>query len=130
MTTGEQEYDYLFKLLLIGNSSVDKSSLLFLFMENVRDDSFVPIIEVEFKRSKNSNISLILPTCSVLKLNKDYSSEGQLLNILLIFMFLFDLVKLNITFFNFYIEKMFFANKLFLLLLIEKNLLLLDNHFL
>ena len=48
----EQEYDYLFKLLLIGNSSVGKSSLLECFVENTWDDSFVPNIGVDFVNDK------------------------------------------------------------------------------
>ena len=52
MSSGDQEYDYLFKLLLIGNSSVGKSSLLYRFVENVWDDSFVPTIGVDFVRKK------------------------------------------------------------------------------
>ena len=51
VTTGmteTQEYDYLFKLLLIGNSGVGKSSLLFRFSENVWEDKFIPTIGVDF----------------------------------------------------------------------------------
>ncbi len=45
-----QEYDYIFKLLLIGNSSVGKSSLLLRFVDNTWDDNFVPTIGVDFVR--------------------------------------------------------------------------------
>ena len=48
-----QEYDYIFKLLLIGNSSVGKSSLLLRFVDNTWDDNFVPTIGVDFVRKFN-----------------------------------------------------------------------------
>ncbi|CAD8087550.1 unnamed protein product [Paramecium sonneborni] len=45
----QQEYDYLFKILLIGNSAVGKSSLLLRFADNVFNESFLPTIGVDFK---------------------------------------------------------------------------------
>jgi len=44
-----QDYDYLFKLLLIGNSAVGKSSLLLRFSDNIFNESFLPTIGVDFK---------------------------------------------------------------------------------
>jgi len=44
-----QDYDYLFKLLLIGNTAVGKSSLLLRFSDNVFNESFLPTIGVDFK---------------------------------------------------------------------------------
>jgi Ras-related protein Rab-1A len=43
------EYDYLFKLLLIGDSGVGKSSLLTRFTESVFSDSYMSTIGVDFK---------------------------------------------------------------------------------
>lgn len=49
MANIQQDYDYLFKLLLIGNSAVGKSSLLLRFSDNVFNESFLPTIGVDFK---------------------------------------------------------------------------------
>jgi Ras-related protein Rab-1A len=45
----EKDYDYLFKLLLIGNTHVGKSNLLLRFSDNVFQDQFQPTIGVDFK---------------------------------------------------------------------------------
>ncbi|OIR58845.1 MAG: GTPase Rab1/YPT1, small G protein superfamily [Amphiamblys sp. WSBS2006] len=43
------EYDYLFKLLLIGNSSVGKSCLLLRFADDTYTENYVSTIGVDFK---------------------------------------------------------------------------------
>ncbi|CAD8205459.1 unnamed protein product [Paramecium octaurelia] len=45
----QQDYDYLFKILLIGNSAVGKSSLLLRFSDQIFSESFLPTIGVDFK---------------------------------------------------------------------------------
>jgi Ras-related protein Rab-1A len=44
-----QEYDYLFKLLLIGDSGVGKSCILLRFADDTYTDSFISTIGVDFK---------------------------------------------------------------------------------
>ncbi|XP_047095623.1 ras-related protein RABD2c-like [Lolium rigidum] len=46
---GSAEYDYLFKLLLIGDSSVGKSCLLLRFADDAYVDTYISTIGVDFK---------------------------------------------------------------------------------
>lgn len=65
-----QDYDMVFKVLLIGNSSVGKSSLLLRFADNIFNESFLPTIGVDFK------IKTIESSGSVVKL-QIWDTAGQ-----------------------------------------------------
>ena len=45
----EEEYDFIFKILLLGNSDVGKSSIILRYVDNSWSDTFVPTIGVDFK---------------------------------------------------------------------------------
>ena len=45
----DENYDFIFKVLLLGNSSVGKSSIFLRFVDDIWNDTFVPTIGVDFK---------------------------------------------------------------------------------
>ena len=45
----DQDYEFIFKILLLGNSNVEKSSLFLRFVDDIWNDTFVPTIGVDFK---------------------------------------------------------------------------------
>ena len=46
---GDKEYEFIFKVLLLGNSNVGKSSLFLRFVDDIWNDTFVTTIGVDFK---------------------------------------------------------------------------------
>lgn len=50
--SGNQGCDYLFKILLVGNSGVGKSSLLLRFSEDMFSENYISTIGVDFKIRK------------------------------------------------------------------------------
>lgn len=64
------EYDFVFKIVIIGNSSVGKSSLLLRFADDVFHETFLPTIGVDFK------IRTIEQSGSVVKLQM-WDTAGQ-----------------------------------------------------
>ena len=47
--TSDQDYEFIFKVLLLGNSKVGKSSLFLRLVDDIWNDTFVPTIGVDFK---------------------------------------------------------------------------------
>jgi Ras-related protein Rab-1A len=53
MSDNGPDYDYLFKILLVGDTTVGKSSLLIRFIENTYQEEMTSTIGVDFVSIKN-----------------------------------------------------------------------------
>ena len=57
-----QDVDHIFKILIIGDSSVGKSNILLRFSDNIFHETFLPTIGVDFKIKnltvKNQSVKL------------------------------------------------------------------------
>lgn len=49
MSSDQMDYDYLFKIIIIGDSGIGKSSILFRFTDDVYNESYISTIGVDFK---------------------------------------------------------------------------------
>ncbi|XP_036062807.1 ras-related protein Rab-3C-like [Onychomys torridus] len=48
-SSSDQNFDYMFKLLIIGNSSVGKTSFLFRYADDSFTSAFVSTVGIDFK---------------------------------------------------------------------------------
>ena len=55
----DQNFDYMFKLLIIGNSSVGKTSFLFRYADDRFTSAFVSTVGIDFKVNKTVQIRAI-----------------------------------------------------------------------
>jgi Ras-related protein Rab-18 len=67
MSSEGETYDYLFKLLLIGDSGVGKSSMLIRFTDDTFDDQCQSTIGVDFK------VKMVSAPCSFFETNADWN---------------------------------------------------------
>lgn len=67
---GNTDYDYLFKIIIIGDSGIGKSAILYRFADNIYNEGYISTIGVDFK------IKTILINGKIIKL-QIWDTAGQ-----------------------------------------------------
>jgi Ras-related protein Rab-1A len=70
MFSDQMEYDYLFKIIIIGDSGIGKSAILYRFADDAYNESYISTIGVDFK------IKTILINGKIIKL-QIWDTAGQ-----------------------------------------------------
>lgn len=77
----DQNFDYMFKLLIIGNSSVGKTSFLFRYADDTFTSAFVSTVGIDFKvktvYKNDKRIKLQIWVMSALSTTGCFSAERQ-----------------------------------------------------
>ncbi|MGH0158957.1 UNVERIFIED_CONTAM: hypothetical protein FKN15_036650 [Acipenser sinensis] len=63
--TSDQNFDYMFKLLIIGNSSVGKTSFLFRYADDSFSNSFVSTVGIDFRYADDSFSNSFVSTVGI-----------------------------------------------------------------
>lgn len=78
----DQNFDYMFKLLIIGNSSVGKTSFLFRYADDSFTSAFVSTVGIDFKVKtvfrQDKRVKLQIWVCRLFYIRNDKCSKNVL----------------------------------------------------
>ena len=83
--TSDQNFDYMFKILIIGNSSVGKTSFLFRYADDSFTPAFVSTVGIDFKvktiyrNEKRVKLQIWVRRACLLKCNQSFWSGVSLM---------------------------------------------------
>ena len=84
----DQNFDYMFKLLIIGNSSVGKTSFLFRYADDSFTSAFVSTVGIDFKVKtvfrNDKRVKLQIWVCRIDNNHKTKLLKSKILNLFIL----------------------------------------------